>query len=333
MTPRFLRVPLQKNQDYQATAHCYSLHKIFTTTITNNFLKATMAPQQSVSFDEWDDDEMIVPSVIKSSSGPQNQDCDSELGKSSSSSLAEPGPTQMTSSSTKELPPSILRRRLQQQQRGSSSLSSSSLPPPHWPKRLRVHFADGPRRPISSSPPSVVTAIYYRPRTPVADVPSLYYSALDVKIFKREFRALLKSQKLARQRLQQNSEERLSSSTNVSDAACSQVRTTTVQHRDNSFWRSKVSRWSAQTKTTPTTVSEEDTSSVGNGESNQCITDYDDEVHSPSSGQGGIFSSVFDVAREAASIFGTSSGSSSYYHKDRVPQQNQNHLIDTLYLF
>lgn len=292
-----------------------------------------MAPQQSVSFDEWDDDEMIVPSVIKSS-GPQNQDCDCELGQSSSSSLAEPaGSTQMTLSSTKEeLPPSILRRRLQQQQEGPSSLSSSSLPP-HWPKRQRVHFADGPRRPISSSPPSVVTAIYYRPRTPVADVPSLYYSALDVKNFKREFRALLKSQKLARQRLQQNSEERLSSSTNVSNAACPQVRTTTVQHRDNSFWRSKVSRWSAQTKTTPTTVSE-DTSSVGNGESSQCITDYDDEVHSvPSSGQGGIFSSVFDVAREAASIFGTSSGSSSYYHKDRVPQQNQNHLIDTLYLF
>eukprot|EP00985_Skeletonema_marinoi_P030216 scaffold31090_cov66-Skeletonema_marinoi.AAC.1 len=45
---------------------------------------------------------------------------------------------------TKELPPSILRRQLcpRQQQ------------PPHWPKRQRVHFADGPRRKISSSPPS-----------------------------------------------------------------------------------------------------------------------------------------------------------------------------------
>ena len=278
-----------------------------------------MAPQQTVDFNEWDDDEMIVPSARIINSGPQSQDdCDCELGESSSS--AEPESTLLTPS--KELPPSILRRPLcptQQQQEGPSSLSSL---PPHWPKRQRVHFADGPRRPISSSPPSVITAIYYRPRTPVADVPSLYYSALDVKNFKREFRALLKSQKLARQRLQQNSEERVTE----------QVRTTTtVQHRDNSFWRSKVSRWSAQTKPTSAAVSD-DMSSGGNGESsNQCITDCDDEVHSPS-GPGGIFSSVFDVAREAASLFGTSS-SSSYYHKDRAPQQNQNHLIDTLYLF
>eukprot|EP00986_Skeletonema_menzelii_P008304 scaffold3452_cov130-Skeletonema_menzelii.AAC.3 len=290
-----------------------------------------MAPQQTVDFNEWDDDEMIVPSARIINSGPQSQDCDCELGQSSSS--VEPESTIMTPRSpTKELPPSILRRRLcptQQQQQEGHSLSSL---PSHWPKRQRVHFADGPRRPISSSPPSVITAIYYRPRTPVADVPSLYYSALDVKNFKREFRALLKSQKLARQRLQQNSEERLSSTTDVSHAACPQGRTTTtVHHRDNSFWRSKVSRWSAQTKPTSATVSD-DLSSGGNGEStNQCITDYDDEVHSPS-GPGGIFSSVFDVAREAASLFGTS-GSSTYYHKDRAPQQNQNHLIDTLYLF
>lgn len=65
--------------------------------------------------------------------------------------------------------------------------------------------------------------------------------------------------------------------------------------------------------------------------SSQINDDCEDDVDSPSSGQGGIFSSVFDVAREAASLFGTSSGSSAYYQRDRAPQQH--HLIDTLYLF
>lgn len=282
-----------------------------------------MAPQQPVGFDEWDDDEMIVPSArFISSCPPQSQDCDCELGEARSSSA------ELKSSLTtpkKVLPPSILRRRLSPEQQQEVSLSS---PPPHWPKRKRVHFADGPRRTISSSPPSVVTAIYYRPRTPIADVSSLYYSALDVKNFKREFRALLRSQKLARQRLQRNSEERLSS-TDIYNAARSQERTTTVQHHDNSFWRSKVSRWSAQTKAASAAVTEPPSSSSG-----QINDDCEDDVDSPSSfAQGGIFSSVFDVAREAASLFGTSSGSSAYYLRDRAPQQNQNHLIDTLYLF
>ncbi len=290
---------------------------------------ATMAPQQPVDFDGWDDDEMIVPSArIISSCPPQSQDCDCELGEAQSSSSAELNSTLMTPKTV--LPPSILRGRLSPAQQQEVSLSS---PPPHWPRRQRVHFADGPRRTISSSPPSVVTAIYYRPRTPIADVSSLYYSALDVKNFKREFRALLRSQKLARQRLQQNSEERLSS-TDISDAAQSQERTTTVQHHDNSFWRSKVSRWSAQTKATSAAVTEPPSSCINKAPSSQINDDCEDDVDSPSSSsQGGIFSSVFDVAREAASLFGTSSGSSAYYQRDRAPQQNQNHLIDTLYLF
>jgi len=289
-----------------------------------------MAPQQPVDFDGWDGDEMIVPSArIISSCPPQSQDdCDCELGEArQSSSSAELKSTLMNPK--KVLPPSILRRRLSPAQQQEVSLSS---PPPHWPRRQRVHFADGPRRTISSSPPSVVTAIYYRPRTLIADVSSLYYSALDVKNFKGEFRALLRSQKLARQRLKQNSEERLSS-TDISDAAHSQERTTTVQHHDNSFWRSKVSRWSAQAKTASAAVAEPPSSCTNRASSSQINDDCEDDIDCPSSGQGGIFSSVFDVAREAASLFGTSSGSSAYYQRDRAPQQNQNHLIDTLYLF
>jgi len=253
---------------------------------------------------------MIVSSVQRS----QEQEAQS-------SSSADLKSTMMTQ--RKELPPSILRYRLRPRQQQEQ--------PPHWPKRQRVHFADEPRRKISSSPPSVITAIYYRPRTPIADISSLYYSALDVKNFKREFRALLRSQKLARQRF-----ERLSSTdTTDADAACPKERTSTVQHHDNSFWRSKISRWSAQTREVTSATVSDPPSSGGNEESNQCITDCDDDIDSSISppGQGGIFSSVFDVALEAASLLGTSSSSAYYYQKDRAPQQSQHSLIDTLYLF
>jgi hypothetical protein len=288
-----------------------------------------MAPQQPFDYDEWDDDDMVVPSAHIITTAPLSKDCDCELGEAQSSYAALS--STLITTPRKERPPSILRRPLSSRQQEEGPLSSSL--PSHWPtasaaatitKRQRVHFADGPRRIISSSPPSVVTAIYYRPRTPISDVSSLYYSALDVKNFKREFRALLRSQKLARQRLQHDSDERMSSTDTNRD-------TTTVQHRDNSFWRSKVSRWSAQTSATSATVLSVE---KDDRESNQDITDSDDIIDSvppPDHEGGGIFSSVFDVAREAVSLFGTSS---SYYQKERTPQQIQHHhLVDTLYLF
>eukprot|EP00984_Skeletonema_dohrnii_P012164 scaffold4908_cov103-Skeletonema_dohrnii-CCMP3373.AAC.4 len=270
-----------------------------------------MAPKQIVDFDERDDDEMIELSTLLGRESiiniaPQSQDCDCELAETqSSSSSANRKSTIMTP--RKELPPSILRHRLHPRQEQ----------PPHWPKRQRVHFVDEPRRKISSSPPSVITAIYYRPRTPIADVSSLYYSALDVKNFKREFRALLRSQELTRQRF-----ERLSLTADTTDdVACP-----TVQHHGSSFWRSKVSRWSAQAKeVTYASNASDPPLSDGNEESNQYITDCDDDVDYssiPPSSQGGIFSSVFDVAREAVSLLGTSSSSAYYYQKD-----------STLYLF
>jgi len=278
---------------------------------TQKLSKATMAPKQIVDFDERDYDEMIELSTLLGREciiniAPQSQDCGCELGEAqSSSSSVDRKSTIMTPRPRKELPPSILRHRLHPRQHQ----------PPHWPKLQRVHFADERPRKISSSPPSVITAIYYRPRTPIADVSSLYYSALDVKNFKREFRALLRSQELARQRF-----ERLSptADTTDTDVACP-----TVQHHDNSFWRSKVSRWSAQTKeVTSAATASDPPSSGGNEESNQYITDCDDDVDYTPSSQGGIFSSVFDVAREAVSLLGTSSSSAYYYQKD-----------STLYLF
>lgn len=275
-----------------------------------------MAPQHTVDFelDVWDTAELTVPSLAA------KEEERGALEAPPASSSAEIS-TDMTTSS-RQLPPSILRRRFcpGQQEEG---VTETTLPS-HWPKGLRVHWADGPRRPLSSSPPSVVTAIYTRPRTLPTDVSALYYSALDVKNFKREFRALLRSQKLAKQRLQQNSEQRFSE----------ERTTTTLQHRDNSFWRSKVSRWSAQTKAT-STVSDSPASDYDE----ESLYSTDDEAvdsMSQSHEGGGIFSSVFDVAREAVSIFGTSStstsSSSAYYQKDRAPQHHH-HLIDTLYLF
>lgn len=292
-----------------------------------------MAPQQTVDFDEWDADEMVVPSLHNiAASKPLSGD--SAVLEATPSSSAEISSTMMTPK--KVLPPSILRNR-------SCSENEEDCPdslPSHWPKkRLHVHFADGPRRAISSSPPSVVTAIYYRPRTHITDIPSLYYSAIDIKRFKREFRSLLRSQKLARQRLQQNSEDRISSAdegTTFAPSTHERPSTTTVQHHDNSFWRSKVSRWSAQTKALAVASNLPPSSADGyDEESNLYITDCDDVndslSHSNNEGSS-IFSSVFDVAREAVSIFGTSS-SSAYYQKDRAPQQSHHHLIDTLYLF
>lgn len=200
---------------------------------------------------------------------------------------------------------SILRKVQAQQQEDTSSLSPSSIPSMPSPDRRRsVQWSDGPRK----QPSSLVTATYHRPRTPIADVPLLYYSTSDVKSFKREFRTMLRSQRLARQRLQQNSEEIMSS---FFDNTTSQQEKTTMTQKDNSFWRSKISRWSAQSSTT--------SSSLRSKNDHQSTQAYCDDLHNEVSykQEGGIFSK----------LFGTSS---AYYQKDKPATH---HLVDTLYLF
>jgi hypothetical protein len=260
-----------------------------------------MAPQQPVDFfdeEEWDNEDMIVPSAAHIFSNKESVDKDCELGGLKDST------TIMTPSKPK--PKSILRRRRladdsSTQQQGEQSSSSSV--PSHWPtasaatlstkhfRRRRVHFADGLQRRLSSSPPSVVTAIYFRERTPLSDISSLYYSALDIKNFKREFRALLRAQRLTRERMGQNSEERI-------------------------------------TMTSPPAAGgdvKKDTSSSCSDGPSRCNNTTTFES-SRQGGSGGFFSSVFDV------VFGTSNSSSSYYQKDK-PTFHHYHLVDTLYIF
>ena len=260
-----------------------------------------MAPQQPVDFfdeEEWDNEDMIVPSAAHIFS-KENDDKDCELGEMDSTTIMTP-PSK---------PKSILRRRRladdsSTQQQGEQS--SSSPVPSHWPtasaatkhfRRRRVHFADGLQRRLSSSPPSVVTAIYFRERTPLSDISLLYYSTLDIKNFKREFRALLRAQRLTRERMGQNSEERITmTSSSTSSSAAS------ADGGD---------------------VKEDTSSSCSDGPSRCNNTTTFESSRQGSS--GGFFSSVFDV------VFGTSN-SSSYYQKDK-PTFHHHHLVDTLYIF
>ena len=257
-----------------------------------------MAPQQPVDFDEeeWDN---VVPSAAHIFSKEiDNKDC--ELGGlMDSTTIMTPPPS---------TPKSILRRRRladnnsTPQQQGEQT---SSTVPSHWPtasaatlstkhfRRRRVHFADGLQRRLSSSPPSVVTAIYFRERTPLSDVSSLYYSALDIKNFKREFRALLRAQKLTRERMGQNSEERITMTSPSAAAPHDDVK--------------------------------EDTSSCNDDGPSKCNTTTCES--SRQGGSGGFFSSVFDV------VFGTSNSSSSYYCQKDKPTFHHHHLVDTLYIF
>ena len=265
-----------------------------------------MAPQQPVDFfdeEEWDNNEdMIVPSAAHIFS-KENDDKDCELGEMDSTTIMTPP--------SKPKPKSILRRRQLADNNNSTQQQGeqTSSVPSHWPtasaatkhfRRRRVHFADGLQRRLSSSPPSVVTAIYFRERTPLCDISLLYYSALDIKNFKREFRALLRAQRLTRERMGQNSEERITMTS------------------PSSMSSSAASADGGDVK--------EDTSSSCSDGPTRCNNTTSCES-SRQGGSGGFFSSVFDV------VFGTSnSSSSSYYQKDK-PTFHHHHLVDTLYIF
>lgn len=260
-----------------------------------------MAPQQPVDFDEeeWENEDMIVPSAAHIFS-KESDDKDCELGQMDSTTI-------MTPPSLK--PKSILRRRRladntstpQGEQSSSASVpshrptasaSATTLSTKHF-RRRRVHFADGLQRRLSSSPPSVVTAIYFRERTPLSDISTLYYSALDIKNFKREFRALLRAQRLTRERMGQNSEERIGVTSPSTGAAA-------TGGGDD--------------------VKEDASCSDGPPRCSNTTTCESRQA-------GGFFSSVFDV------VFGTSNSSSSYYQKGDKPTFHHHHLVDTLYIF
>ena len=119
------------------------------------------------------------------------------------------------------------------------------------------------------------------------------------------------------------------------------------QH-DNSFWRSKVGRkWSGGSNDNCDAVGGQEQSTVIPVSSSSYKDDNYDEsedVAESASSYTGIFSSVFDVAREAVSIL--NGPSSRYYsenrgaasktgshHASKTCSTTSLHLVDTLYLF
>lgn len=172
----------------------------------------------------------------------------------------------------------------------SSDDHEEGAQPAHWPAlRQSVHF-------ITSSPSqSVVTAITYRPYTEPEEVSELYYRADDFDLFKREYRALLKAQRLRKR--------------GIAMSAATEAKHDGGLLKNSSFWPSKV-----------------------RGKSNDSSRGTFSEPSSSS--RGSVFSSVFDVAKEAVSLF-SGSPNYSYYQNQSSPQnkarQQQQLLVDTLY--
>jgi hypothetical protein len=173
------------------------------------------------------------------------------------------------------------------------AVSDDDAQPAHWPTlRASIHFIDhtNPSQPL-------VTSINYRPYTEYSEVSKLYYTSVDFDQFKREYRALLKTQR-----------RRKASTTDANSNG--------VLTKNSSIWRSKVH------------------GSVHDS-SNDSSYQHEEKDHCSTSSSAGIFSSVFDVAKEAVAIFSGSSNFSYYQNQQTSPankaRQQQQLLVDTLY--
>lgn len=214
---------------------------------------------------------------------------------------------------------------------------------------------------------SLITAIHTRPSTNILEIPTLYYCSQEIRQFKYDYRKLLRAQNEARETMGRHSRQR------ANDSRKHKKVQPTAQH-DNTFWRSKVSRRltigggsvvmscklrdNSQAADVP---EEKDLTIVGvplwyplNGGSSAIVpsaiydsdsdesSESDESLESTSSSHTGIFSSVFDVARDAVSIL---NGPSPTYHYQRDSSvkspaslaashyANKQCLVDTLYLF
>lgn len=174
--------------------------------------------------------------------------------------------------------------------------------PQHWPTdRPSVHFIDELINQTSQPPHTTpVTSLMYRPYTEVSELSNLYYTSVDFDQFKREYRALLKAQR--RRKMGKTDDPRKDE----------------LSMKKSSFWRSKVhGRFYDPSNGTFSQPAEEE------------------KEYRSSSSSAGLFSSVFDVAKEAVSIFSGSSNYSYYQNQTSPPsktrQQQQQLLVDTLY--
>ena len=170
--------------------------------------------------------------------------------------------------------------------------------PSHWPTdRPSVRFIDGATN--QSLYKSPVTSFIHRPYTEPSELSNLYYTSIDFDQFKREYRALVKAQR----------RKRIGKSDVPNNDETSM--------KKSSFWRSKFYGRFYDPSHSPFSQPEEE-----------------EKEYRGSSSSAGLFSSVFDVAKEAASIF-NGSGNYSYYQNQTSPQskarQQQQLLVDTLY--
>ena len=165
--------------------------------------------------------------------------------------------------------------------------------PSYWPTHHKsVHFVNDHTDP-SQSPP-VVTLINYRPFTEESEISKLYYTAVEFNQFKREYRALLKTQR--RRKLVDNED----------------VKNKGGLIPKSSFWTSKVQGRFDSSNSTNSQPKEE-------------------LEYCSKSSNAGVFSSVFDVAKGAVSVFSGSSNYSYYQNAPMSSKRQQQLLVDTLY--
>mmetsp|Transcript_38978 Transcript_38978/g.81557 ORF Transcript_38978/g.81557 Transcript_38978/m.81557 type:complete len:322 (+) Transcript_38978:94-1059(+) len=321
-----------------------------------------MAPHQ----DEFcDSDVPIMPAVkiIRTKDDrPAAASVSVNVASTSSGNGSASAQEETSSPPTTTMPESILRRAKYtsiDEDNDNTFDSLSHGPQTQTMHRRSVHF------PTSTS---VVTDVRTRPFTHILDVPALFYSPQDTRRFKREYRKLLRSQIVERERMEWNNREKVDNDSDGSTVLEASRSRQQPQQHDNSFWRSKVGRrWSSSPSSAGATSPDRKSDVVDplNDDSLVSSRSYrgdvshesDDEIteSTSSSSSPGIFSSVFDVAREAVSIL---NGPSRHYYSDhqhrttsapsrsgesskvaaspsqvRKPCYTSLHLVDTLYLF
>lgn len=227
-------------------------------------------------------------------------------------------PTTATASSLE--PKGILRYANRTSPPTSSSDSAMQMPA-HWPST--------PPTPRSVSfPAHPVTEVRERERTHIEDVPTLFYSSRDIRQFKRDFRELIRK-------------SRSRNSSPSEDAVASPTEKDVQQPHDNSFWRSKVAgRWSlSSSRVAPQPEEDESTLSDDQHIEQAIENDHlnDGSFIGSASGDsmlssGGMFSSVFDVAREVAGVLNGVSSSRCFYQSESS-QTATTLIVDTLYIF
>ena len=236
----------------------------------------------------------------------------------------------------------------------SSSATSIGIPiPAHWPiarSPLTTHFT--PR--FADDP---ITSTHYRPRTPPEDVPFLFYSAMDVKRFKGEYRQLLikkgllmrRDRKLARtssaapttRQQEENSHSHLKKQA-IKNTTRRQIHPHHVQWQNEcshngtinvvgiNSYRERSSYYDPLNDGSVVSEDENDRNEIAQDQHTSSL----DIISSPLTFGGLRGNVLFDMAREAVSAWngGHISGSGGQ-HRRRRPSITTVQLVDTMYLY